>query len=812
MQNVNRKLEATGKKMQTLGKDLTVGFTAPIVAAGGLAVAKFADFEDQMAKVKAISGATGLQFKALSENARELGESTRFTASEVGSLQLNYSKLGFNPDEILAVTSATLDLALATGEDLAESATVAASTLRGFGLEAKEMQRVVDVMAASFSGSALDLEKFKVAMSVLAPVAKNANIEIEDAAGQLAVLTNAGIDASTAGTGLRNIYLDLAGTGQSLESALAQISNSTNKNSEAFKLFGKRGATVAAVLADNSKQAQQFGDDFRGAGGAAAAMAAIMDNTLRGSFAKFGSALEGAAISIGEVLAPTIRGLADNLSGLISVFSQLSPETKKFILVIAGFVAAIGPVVLIIGTFIRNLAVIIPLVKSFTAVLLANPITAFAAAIAVIGGSLLVASTRFKSLTNATQEFAKLNVVATDSIAKQKAELEKHLAVAKDDNLSKAERQKAIQKLNALSPEYLGGLKLETINTDDATTATNKYINALLTKAKVQAAQDKLVKVQSQMLDLQLGQNDAIKPDLWQQLKNQITSGGNSMLAASRNAQTLALNFNKENKELKSLEDQLVSFINQNENLIQSLNKVPPLLPDNNPGDGRAQVAVVPTIAPGLQDIPTPLTAILQQLPKQREQINEELMNFQLSLLDFEQQSAGILEGAAESFAAGFGNIIAGIAQGANPIKGLVVLILNTIGDLLQQLGKAAISIGITMTGIKKAFTSPLGAIAAGVAAIALGAIIKTFIPKDFAGSFANGGVVGGNSFTGDKLFARINSGEMVLNQKQQANLSGMLASGNGTNPVLLDGSFVVTGDQLRLILDRSDKRKSRIG
>lgn len=727
MDNVNRQLSATGKKLQGVGTSLSVGLTGPLALLGAVSLKAFDTQAKAIAQVETGLKSTGNQVGKTSKQLQDM-------ASELQNNSL------FGDEEILK--NATAQLLTFTN--------IAGEQFERTQLAALDLSTRLD---GDLKSASIQLGK-----------------ALNDPVANLSALSKSGIQFSAAQKETIN--------------ALVQ----TNQLADA-----------QTIILDELEK--QYGGSAEAAAKAGTGPLKQLSNTLGDITEEFGA-----------VIAEGIAPFVDWLKKLAQSFQQLDPATKKIIVVVGAFAAAIGPVVLIIGTFIRNLTVIIPLVKSFTAVLLANPITAFAAAIAVIGGSLLVASTRFKSLTNATQEFAKLNVVATDSIAKQKAELEKHLAVAKDDNLSKAERQKAIQKLNALSPEYLGGLKLETINTDDATTATNKYINALLTKAKVQAAQDKLVKVQSQMLDLQLGQNDAIKPDLWQQLKNQITSGGNSMLAASRNAQTLALNFNKENKELKSLEDQLVSFINQNENLIQSLNKVPPLLPDNNPGDGRAQVAVVPTIAPGLQDIPTPLTAILQQLPKQREQINEELLNFQLSLLDFEQQSAGILEGAAESFAAGFGNIIAGIAQGANPIKGLVVLILNTIGDLLQQLGKAAISIGITMTGIKKAFTSPLGAIAAGVAAIALGAIIKTFIPKDFAGSFANGGVVGGNSFTGDKLFARINSGEMVLNQKQQANLSGMLASNNAANPVLLDGSFVVTGDQLRLILDRSDKRKSRIG
>src|SRR5690606_20845304 len=251
MQNVNRKMKDTSRRLKTVGTALSIGLTAPIVAFGVKSVRVFAEFNQEMAKVKAVSGATSQEFKALEQDAKKLGAATRFSSGEVAGLQLNFSKLGFNPQEILDATAATLDLSLATGEDLAESATVAASTLRGFGISAKETVRITDVMAKSFSSSALDLTKFSTAMGVLAPVAKTANVSLEDSVGMLSVLANAGVDASTAGTGLRNMFLDLADKGLTLDEALSQIQNSTNKNKTAMDLFGKRGATVANIIADN---------------------------------------------------------------------------------------------------------------------------------------------------------------------------------------------------------------------------------------------------------------------------------------------------------------------------------------------------------------------------------------------------------------------------------------------------------------------------------------------------------------------------------------------------------------------------------
>ena len=265
MQNVQRDMKKVGKRMTSVGKNLSIGLTAPLVGLGAMAVKTFADFEQAMAKVEAISGATGEEMILLKQNAEDLGSSTRFAASEVAGLQLEFSKLGFNPSQILDATEATLALAQASGEDLAQSAVVAASTVQGFGLQANETGRVVDVMAKSFSSSALDLTKFQTAMATVAPVAKSAGQSIETTTGMLSVLVNNGLDASTAGTGLRNIFLDIAKAGLTMEEALEMINSSTNKNVTAMDLFGKRGATVATVLAENQEAALGFANEYENA-------------------------------------------------------------------------------------------------------------------------------------------------------------------------------------------------------------------------------------------------------------------------------------------------------------------------------------------------------------------------------------------------------------------------------------------------------------------------------------------------------------------------------------------------------------------
>ena len=362
-QNLQRQLRSSGKKMQSIGRSMTMSLTAPIAIMGGLAVKTFATFEQSMAKVQAISGAVGQDFQNLTNLAKDLGIATRFSASEVSDLMLNYSKLGFSSEEIQKITKATLNLALATGEDLAMSAEVAGATLRGFGLDASEMTNVTDVMARSFSSSALDLNKFQVSMSSVAPVARNAGVTLKETTSMLGVLANNGVEASTSGTALRNIFLELAKQGMSFDDAMAQINNSTNANSTALELFGKRGAAVASILAKNQTEVAGLNDKLSDTSVSAESMAAIMDATLEGSMMRLKSATEGLAISFGEIMAPAVGFVADILSKIAMRFANVNPYVKTAISVFAGLVAVLGPLAFAIGG-----------IKLALATLIANPI------------------------------------------------------------------------------------------------------------------------------------------------------------------------------------------------------------------------------------------------------------------------------------------------------------------------------------------------------------------------------------------------------------------------------------------------------
>jgi phage-related minor tail protein len=336
----DKKLASSSKNFDSFGK--SVSKVAVGIAAGfGLTnvIDKFtaavqngfhvmAEFEATMSEVKAITGATGDEFQKLEKDALRLGASTKFTATQVGQLQVAYGRLGFTTKEILAATKATLDLAAATGEDLAKSADVAGSTVRGFGLDASETQRVVDVMASSFNKTALGLDNFTESMKYVAPVAAAAGATVEETTALLGTLADAGIRGSMAGTSLRKIFTDMSKDGRPLQVRLAELAAKGITMADAFDEVGRTAQTSLLILANNTDKTNKLAEAFKNVEGEAAKMARTMSDNLTGDVVKFTSAWDGLILKIGNsepwrraVQAAT--SLINTLSGASDMDEQL---------------------------------------------------------------------------------------------------------------------------------------------------------------------------------------------------------------------------------------------------------------------------------------------------------------------------------------------------------------------------------------------------------------------------------------------------------------------------------------------------------
>ena len=321
-----------------------------------LAVRSMLEFEQAMKEVQAISRASAEDLKSLTENANRLGATTEKTAGQIAQLQKELGKLGFNTTEILASTDAIVDLSTATGEDLAGSATVAAATLRAFGLEATEMGRVVDVMAGSFVRSGLDLEKFRESMKLVAPIASATGVEIEVTTAALSKLADAGLSGSLAGTALRNLLSSMADPSEKLTKFLGNLNNELAdgvKSSDDLVLAFKELKTSGLQLADavqmvdvrarpafftllnQADAVEGLTLEYQDLEGEAARIATMMRDTLSNDIKIAESAFDAMRRNLVEQFTPSMREgtqgvtlLSEALRFLISDLAETSSNFK----------------------------------------------------------------------------------------------------------------------------------------------------------------------------------------------------------------------------------------------------------------------------------------------------------------------------------------------------------------------------------------------------------------------------------------------------------------------------------------------------
>jgi len=327
--------------------------TAPLAALGAMSFNVFRDFELEMAKVKAVSGATADEFKLLSDNAKELGRSTIFSAREVAGLQLEFAKLGFTAKQITGVTEATLNLAQASGSDLARSAEVAGATLRGFNLDVSETGRVTDVMAKSFSTSSMDMESFAEGMKMVAPIAKSAGMSLEETTAMMSLLANAGVKGSMAGTQLRRIISELATTGKPTTEAIRDLAESGLTLVDAKDEVGRAAQGALTILAGSVDQINPMTEALKNSAGAAEEMADVMDMTAAGASKALGSAVEGLAIEFGGLVSVALTPVIKKLTQLATFVNELPKGMKIFVAVVAALAAGIGPLIFVAGSLVR---------------------------------------------------------------------------------------------------------------------------------------------------------------------------------------------------------------------------------------------------------------------------------------------------------------------------------------------------------------------------------------------------------------------------------------------------------------------------
>ena len=348
----------------------TAVMAAPLVGM----LSKAADFEAVMSKVKAITVSDDKAMQQLTATARELGEKTMFSATQAGEAMTYLGMAGWNSQQIMAGMPGLLNLAAASGTDLARTADIVSDDLTAFGLGAEHAGHMADVFAKTSTKTNTNVEMLGETMKYAAPVAHAFGASLEETAALTGIMANSGIKASAAGTALRSGFLRLAGTsakstkaieemGLSLSEATAQqeearaalaslgiamddtngprkmgaivrdLADKTKDMSKEQRLatlatiFGTNAASAWVAVIDQGPDAlDQLTKELENSDGAAAAMAETMQNNARGAMIRLQSATESVAISIGGTMLPTLAELGDSLANEAAYVSKVASE------------------------------------------------------------------------------------------------------------------------------------------------------------------------------------------------------------------------------------------------------------------------------------------------------------------------------------------------------------------------------------------------------------------------------------------------------------------------------------------------------
>ena len=390
VQKLGTHMQKAGKAISSVGDKLTTHISMPLAGVATAAGYVGMEFEAKMSRVKAISGATGEEFNKLEEQALQLGQATAFSASECADGMENLASAGFSVNETMEAMPGLLDLAASSGEDLATSSDIAASTLRGFGLEASKAGHVADVLAKNASATNAAVADTGEAMKYVAPNAKAAGLSLEEVTAAIGELSNAGIKGSQAGTTLRTALVrlakpadpaaeamkqigfnafDSAGKMKPLSTIVGELNEKTKNLTDEQKqntiatIFGTEALSGMTVLMQNGKEGLDgLTGELKNCDGAAKEMATTMQDNTKASIEQAFGALETAGIKALKAAAPMIKEVAEKVGELADKFSSLSPETQEFI-VKAGMAAiALPPLVSGLGKTISGAGTLITVV------------------------------------------------------------------------------------------------------------------------------------------------------------------------------------------------------------------------------------------------------------------------------------------------------------------------------------------------------------------------------------------------------------------------------------------------------------------
>lgn len=580
-------------------------------------ISTFNDYEERVDNLSALTGLAGDDLEWLSNKAKELSTSTleggiRVTQSAKDIIDA-FTKTGSarpellkNKEALVEVTKEAIILSDAAKIELQPAIEALTMVMNQYNVGADQARRIINMLAAGSKEGAGEIPYLTTAFEKAGTVASLADISIESLGAAIETLAPRITQPEIAGRSLKGVLLDLQTGADDTNPAVVGLStaieNLGKKNlsvTELTKKFGTENINTAQILIKNVDELKKYEAAMTGTN-VAIEQASINTDNNNAKLAQARNRLNVMSIELGEKLAPALQVSTSGLSYLVkglSVSIDFFTEHKaaivgtlaalvaynvatkaqaiwmarankeSFISITLGKLQALAYNAQFAGIALYNTALALlkgnlaaasVQFRAFSAALMANPVGLIVGAVVGLGVALYTLSGSMTAAQKAQKMLNDVNLQAQKNIVEEKIKVQTLLDLAKNENLTKTERLKAIQQLNAISPKYLSGLTLENINTKTATQSVKDYTDAILENARAQAAKEKLIEIEKQLLDLQNGQGAEIS--MWQGAWNAIKAGGNTALIAANNADAAAKNLTKRQEELTVQKEKLLQI------------------------------------------------------------------------------------------------------------------------------------------------------------------------------------------------------------------------------------------------------------
>lgn len=800
------------------------------------------EFEQGTANLASIMGEETDEISALTNQAKQLGATTRYTAMQITDLQTNLARLGFTQQEILNSTTAVQAFATATGADLGEAANLAGAALRGFGLNATEMERVASVMAVSTTKSALSFEKLATAVPIVAPVAKQFGFTIEDTITLLGKLSDAGMDASTAATATRNIFLKMANDSGKLAQAMGRPVHSVEEFGEALKemrekgmslndileMVGVRSTAAFAVFADNAETLKDFKTSITDCSDAMHDMEAKQLNTLQGSITILNSAWEGLMLTFSDSNG-VIKTVVDSLTELLQAYTRWrnrnqggdaaiqsyelgvsNSQKQQADQIVAGYRAG--------GSTDKQIAENINKTKQKLQEeeaelrkvydLWEKRYNLIKSGKSGLANSDEFAILREKGLSNTTD--------ARDSLAMQIAGLRDQQAVQdymlglvtpapsatkETGGTSSNSEEKSKSQIALLRAQYEAEEKEQIAHLDRMNMTEEQYEDSVFTIKKetfektlqlYDSESKQYAQVKARMAQLDIDYQSK-KINLAKKAEREAAKSAKTEAKAYTGygditQKSVSARISTSQNRLSTLDIGSGRYMIEAEKLVdlQTFQNLLNVALKNGLSTDNLMDKLV-----GFEGIDLGFNIADEDWKTLVDEINAQLKDLAINPIeldvktgavsvDDQEKKVKVLGEGWNAVANAIGTVGGALQNLEDPSAKVAGIIAEAIANIALSFAQAAASPAVTGTG--------WGWLGFAVSGIATMVSTITAIKSVTAGSYANGGIVGGNSFSGDNLTANVNSGELILNRAQQESVAAQL---QGNNPI---SNIQVTG------------------